>query len=179
MKKEIWREIPEYDGLYKVSNLGNVITLKGKVPRLLTLMKPKDGYIVVKLSHKSISRNHRVHLLVARMFLGHAPSGTHKIVVDHIDNNKDNNRVDNLQLISQRENSSKDVQNKSSKHTGVYYDTARNKWMVRLKIKGVTKYIMRTSDEDFAGEVYKEALQYYLDTGEVLMKYRVKKILTF
>jgi hypothetical protein len=174
MEKEIWKEITGYNGMYKVSNLGNVVTLKGKEPRLLTLMKPKDGYIIVKLSHKSVYKNRRVHLLVAEMFLGHIPDGTHKIVVDHIDNNKDNNRVDNLQLITQRENSSKDVKNKTSKYTGVYFDKSRKRWMVRLKIKGIIKYITRTDDEDLAGEIYKEALQHYLDTGEVLKKYRKK-----
>ena len=53
-------------------------------------------------------------------FFGHVPGG-YKIVVDHIDNNRLNNHVSNLQLITQRENSSKDRKNGTSQYTGVVF----------------------------------------------------------
>ena len=48
-----------------------------------------------------------IHQLVAMSFLGHSPDGTHKVVVDHVNDDKIDNRVKNLQLLSNRENCNK------------------------------------------------------------------------
>lgn len=109
--KEIIKEYP-LDKRYKVSNMGYVIGVKGNK------LKPfidKQNRSVISVG----SKNRYLHQLVAETFLNHTPCG-HKIVVDHIDNNSQNNKVDNLQLISHRENCSKDKKDKTSKYTGVY-----------------------------------------------------------
>lgn len=117
LETEIWRPIPGYENIYEVSNLGRVKSLSRKVIRgnKICLLKEKikkstkngHGYFVIKLHKNKKKQMMRLHVLVAMAFLNHKPDGQ-KIVVDHIDNNKENNTVNNLQLISQRENSTKD-----------------------------------------------------------------------
>ena len=125
MKTEQWRDVPNYEGLYQVSNLGNVKSLDriDNVSRNLKgvyLSKNAlsgSGYVFVYLSKEGKAKSYYIHQLVAISFLGHKRDGF-KIVVDHIDNNKTNNNLDNLQLLSNRENSSKNVTG-SSQYTGV------------------------------------------------------------
>lgn len=107
--KEIYKDIPNYKGLYQVSNLGKIKSLgnnKLKKEKILKNRLSSSGYLHVYLSKNKEGKNFKVHQLIAMAFLNHIPNG-HKIVVDHIDNNPLNNYVENLQLISQRENTSK------------------------------------------------------------------------
>ena len=125
---EIWKDIIGYEGYYQVSNLGNVKCLERRVVkrngfRLIkekkkALIKNSRGYIVCRLSKEGINITRPVHLLVAEAFLNHKSDRSGKIVVDHIDNNKNNNTVSNLQIITHRENNTKDRKNKSG-YTGV------------------------------------------------------------
>jgi CRISPR/Cas system-associated protein Cas7 (RAMP superfamily) len=103
-------------------------------------------------------KTREVHQLVAEAFLGHVPCG-YKLVVDHIDNNKLNNRVDNLQLISQRENASKNMINKTSKYTGVYFDKSRNKYGSRIQINRENIFIGRFDCELKAHLAYQNKLK--------------------
>jgi hypothetical protein len=157
---EIWKNIPEYEG-YQVSNLGNVKSLRfGKEIILKKSVKKKGlrNYYSLDL-YKDKKRKHiKIHKLVAMAFLNHIPDGTQKIVVDHINNNSLDNRLENLQLITQRENASKDKKNKSSKYTGVTWDSTRNKWRVSVKINGRSKHLGRFYCEIEASEAYQKAL---------------------
>jgi len=71
-----------------------------------------------------------------------------------------NNRLDNLQLITHRENISKDRfrHNYSSKYVGVYWDKSRNKWMARIGINKKMKFLGRFTSELEANSAYKTAL---------------------
>lgn len=99
---EEWRPVVGYEGLYEVSNMGNVRnartqkTLKSQMHRYpaLILYKP----LVPKGSQKT---RHLVHRLVAEAFL---PNIDNKPVVDHIDGNNANNSVANLRWVTQYEN---------------------------------------------------------------------------
>ena len=117
--KEIWKDIEGYEGLYQVSDLGRVKSLKFGKERILKQNQTYKGYLVVTLSENGKTKTRNVHVLVAMAFLDHKPDGTQKVVVDHIDNNKNNNTLDNMQLISHRENVSKDRYNETG-YTGVY-----------------------------------------------------------
>jgi hypothetical protein len=148
--KEVWKDVPNYEGIYQVSNLGRVkslyrvierknnkkYTVKGKMlsPGLNT-----QGYEIVVLKDCGHSSTKRVHQLVAMAFLNHTPCG-YDIVVDHIDNNPRNNCTENLQLISQRENASKDRRSKSGV-VGVYWYDKLNKWVARITIKNKQKHL--------------------------------------
>ena len=100
MIKEIWKtavydgEI--YEGLYKVSNLGRILSLNYRNTGKAELLKPgkdKDGYLQVILCKNRENKRCKVHRLVAQTFI---PNPENKPTVDHIDRNKLNNYVGNL-----------------------------------------------------------------------------------
>ena len=100
---ENYREIPGYEGKYAVSDQGNVKSLMTNT--ILSTWPNKRGYVVANLYHQpGKMRQMKVHKLVAMAFLNHEPDGTQTIVVDHIDGNKLNNTLQNLQLITQQQN---------------------------------------------------------------------------
>lgn len=165
--KEIWKDIPEYEGYYQVSNLGNVKSVSrivyrkdGKIQtfkeRILKPAKSKN-YLCVILYKNKIRKNIKVHQLVAMAFLNHIPCG-HKIVVDHIDNDKLNNKVENLQLTTNRHNTSKDKKG-TSKYTGVCWRKARQKWRARIAINGKLKHLGYFENELDAHEAYQDKLK--------------------
>jgi len=94
-----------------------------------------------------------IHKLLAVAFLGHIPSG-HDIVVDHINNNPLDNKISNLQLITQRENLTKDRRGRRSKYAGVNWDRKQKKWKARITINGKCKNNGVLIDEDHIGEAY-------------------------
>ena len=70
---EEWRDIKGYEGLYQVSNLGRIKSLKSNYGRprikILKLKKRKDGYIEINLHKNGVIKTFRVHQLVARSFI--------------------------------------------------------------------------------------------------------------
>ena len=89
--KEIWKPIKGYENLYKISNLGRVISIKTN--KIRKLGYDKDNYLKIELYNKSY-KSVKVHRLVAEAFI---PNPCHYSQVNHIDGNKSNNRVDNLE----------------------------------------------------------------------------------
>ena len=144
-QEEIWKDVPNYDGLYQVSSLGNVKSLsrhakhpKGGISLLKErFLKPSinNKYLLVGLCKNGKRKVFRVHQLVAMSFLNHVPNG-HEIVVDHINNNKLDNRLENLQIITNRENVSKDKKGCTSKYTGVSWCKKHKKWVCFIRYKG-------------------------------------------
>ena len=143
---EIWKDIPDYEGIYQVSNLGNVKSLSRTFLRENKMLinwkerplKPSmssNGKLTVNLYKDKKGKLFQVHQLVAMAFLNHKPNGL-KWVVDHIDNNPINNKLENLQIITQRENSSKDVRKGSSDYIGVSWISKRKKYQATIQIKG-------------------------------------------
>lgn len=100
---EIWLPVTEqrFSLNYEVSNLGRVRNVNGYV-RKATRNK-KNGYFYVTLSVGNKGRNCTVHRLVALAFIGPPPEG--KTDVNHKDSNRTNNRLDNLEWMSRKENS--------------------------------------------------------------------------
>ena len=162
--KEEFRPVPGYEGYYEVSNFGNVKSLTND--KILKPCLGSRGYYKVTLSKDGKTKTIRIHILVATAFLDHVPDG-YKIVVDHIDNNRLNNNLTNLQLISQRNNSSKDKKNGTSKYTGVTWYNASNKWLAQIAINGKQKHLGLFTSEEEAHEVYQNALKIYHDGGDL------------
>lgn len=99
--KEEWKWIKGYEGLYQISNYGNVKSFhKDKNGKELSINNKNGWY----LSFRAMDRERRtstlrIHVEVARAFIGDIPKGYH---VHHKDRNKQNNRVDNLEIIHPR-----------------------------------------------------------------------------
>ena len=110
--EEVWKPIEGYEGLYEVSDKGNVRSLDryvytgaaGMVRRKGVFMKQqtnKKGYKTVMLHDSSRVRSTTVHRLVAEAFI---PNPDNKSQVNHIDTDKTNNSVSNLEWNTQEEN---------------------------------------------------------------------------
>lgn len=108
MDREIWKDIPEYEGLYQISNYGRVksldtiINCKGarnidkhlRHGRILKQSLNQKGYYYVNLSKNGKIKNVRIHRLVAKCFVDN-PSNLK--LINHIDGNKENNYYINLE----------------------------------------------------------------------------------
>ena len=104
---EIWKDIPEYDGLYQASDYGRIFSVKNNCI-LKQLLGTKD-YMLVRLYKKGIGKTLRVHRLVWETFNGPIPKG---IQVNHINEIKSDNRLLNLNLMSCKENCNWGTRNK-------------------------------------------------------------------
>ena len=175
---EVWKDIPNYEGYYQVSNLGNVKSLerfivcgknesaKRKIPE--TILKPSInnvGYYSLKLQKFGVKKTIEIHKLVSICFLGHIANG-YKLVVDHINNNRLDNRSENLQLITQRENTSKDKKNCSSKYTGVCWHILNNRWRASITINNKPKHLGYFKNEIDAHNAYQNALKELLNESK-------------
>ena len=111
MKKEIWKNIENYEGLYQVSNFGKVRSVKRKVKGLngieqvfkgrILIPENIKGYHRVTLSKKNKQTRQLVHRIVAVCFISNIEE---KRCVNHIDGNRFNNNVSNLEWCTHSEN---------------------------------------------------------------------------
>ena len=114
MKEEIFKEIAGYEGLYEVSNLGNVRRVAGKGCKETRVLKPwktKDGYMSVNLCKDGNRKDYLVHRLVAQAFI---PNPDNLPEVNHIDENKENNQVNNLEWCDHKQNCNHGTRNQRS-----------------------------------------------------------------
>jgi len=115
---EIWRDVAGYSGQYQVSNLGNVRNLNWRSAGRIRQLSPcldRDGYLSVCLSDgKGSQKSYRVHRLVAEAFLDDFDSS---LQINHIDENKTNNSVSNLECVSSYENNNFGTRNIRISHS--------------------------------------------------------------
>ena len=103
---EKWKQIKGYESLYEVSNYGNVKSFhKDKNGKSMNLCIQKNNHTnykaLILVDAEGIKKSFRVHRLVAEAFIDNPKN---KRSVNHIDNNGENNKVDNLEWCTQSEN---------------------------------------------------------------------------
>lgn len=104
LQGEEWLPVVGYEGLYEVSNLGRVKRLSNSATckeKILTPQIQRDGYQRVTLSKKGQKKRVSIHRLVAIAFI---PNPENKEQVNHLDTNKLNNNLSNLQWATPKEN---------------------------------------------------------------------------
>lgn len=160
---EIWKDIPGYEGLYQINNLGVVKSLfrydsMGRIIYEKTLTQHNsNGYLKVTLCKNRISKRFSVHQLIAMAFLNHKPCGF-KLVVNHINFIKTDNRVENLEIVTHRENTNRKHLESTSKYVGVHLDKEKNKWRSTIVVNGKQKHLGYFIDEIDAHNTYQKAL---------------------
>ena len=104
---EIWEDIPGYEGYYQISNLGNVKSLKRETnnnhgkEEYIKSQEIRNGYYSVSLWKEGKGKHYTIHRLLAELFI---PNPDDKPQVNHIDGNKLNNNLLNLEWVTQEEN---------------------------------------------------------------------------
>lgn len=119
--EEIWRDIKGYEGLYQVSSFGRVRSLdrldganRRLTGKILKCGTDKDGYLQVTLCKDSTKSTKKIHRLVAQAFVSNSEN---KPEINHIDEDKANNRVNNLEWSTRKENNNHGTHNERSSRT--------------------------------------------------------------
>lgn len=142
--EEIWKVITNYNGLYKVSNMGRIKVASRKIPcgrsnktfiykeKILTQSHTKQNYLRVYLNAPSSKRKmHLVHRLVAKNFI---PNPKNKPQVNHKNGIKTDNRVENLEWVTDQENKNHAVVNNLTL-SGEKHLSAKLTWKEVLEIR--------------------------------------------
>ena len=154
MENEIWKDITEFEGLYQVSNLGRVRSLgfdkyhKGKI--LKQFFDGKGNYLFVGLHKDKKVKQINVHRLVALMFV---PNPNNLPCVNHKDENKTNNRSDNLEWCTIKYNSN-------------YGNAKKNMIDSRIRNNDISEIIRKCKLTKIKNQSYsceKPVIQYSLD----------------
>lgn len=131
---EVWKDVVGLEGYYKISSFGRIFSIKSN--RIL-IRKPKyTGYFDIDLYKDGKCYNKRIHRLVAEAFI---PNPENKPLVNHIDGNKQNNRVDNLEWVTDSENCLHAV------HNSLYVPYAKR--LYHILYNGTEEYEFSTLDE--------------------------------
>lgn len=138
--KEIWKDIPNYEGLYQISNLGRVKSLRGN-EKILKQLINRDGYYVVRIRKDKKRKEYFVHRLIAICFIEYKNNykclddeknklfDINKLTVNHIDKNRLNNDINNLEWCTLRYN--------------IKYSSNTLKIKSLEKLKKIKKYIIK------------------------------------
>lgn len=161
-----WKPIKGYEGLYEISNDGRVRRLRftngshdfEKVRECKQTLNTW-GYMTVNLSKNGKVNTKRVHRLVANAFLGES-----NLQIDHIDGNKQNNRLDNLEYVTPKENTNRAWSKGLAKNSEYQRKIARATMLERWENNNHRKCngIKRTKEEkrEYHRNYYKKHKQF-------------------
>lgn len=154
--EEIWKEVKGFEGLYEVSNYGNVKSLR--MNRNLVPILKTTGYLQVGLAKYGVVKRTTIHLIVVGSFLNHKPNG-YKIVVNHIDLDKTNNKLGNLEIVPARTNCNLKHVPHTSRYTGVHWHNRDKKWRAQIYINSKVKWLGHFNTEIEASNAYEKYIK--------------------
>lgn len=146
---EIWKDIKGYEGLYQVSNLGRVksllfrnnITAKKRETPLIMKFTKRSGYYNIVLRNEKGRKSFQIHRLVAQTFI---PNPNNKPFVNHINFNRLDNNINNLEWCTQKENVQhsicnmkvrKSITHSNTKEKYISYRKSRNEYRIIIDKK--------------------------------------------
>jgi len=147
-KNEVWKEIKGYEGFYEVSNFGRIRSIsryikqknnstkniEGKILKPILNNKGK-GYLMVALSKNGREKRYYIHRLVAEAFISNKYN---KKEVNHIDENPQNNKINNLEWVTHLENSNHGTRGKRiSKNLKEWCKNNRVKKVMQISLNGI------------------------------------------
>lgn len=139
---DVWRDVIGYEGKYQVNTKGEIRSLNYGRMNKICLLKPylgNRGYLSVVLSKGNKTKIKMVHKLVAESFI---PNGDNKPFIDHINNIKTDNRVENLRWVTHKENMRNPLTRKrfseSAKKRPISENALKN-WQKRIYCKELNK----------------------------------------
>lgn len=154
--QEIWKAIPNYEGLYEASNKGRIKSLKRMVysPRYKKMINWPEkilvqdqsnndkGYGRITLSKNGIQERKQIHYWIAITFI---PNPENKPCIDHIDDNPRNNSADNLRWVTWQENNEKEHHRKalSEANKGYKHSEERRKKDREVMLKRIEENGLR------------------------------------
>ncbi len=149
--REEWKDIPEYEGLYQISNLGRVKSLRGK-QKILSQLVNRDGYYIVRIRKNKKRKEYFVHRLMAMCFIEYKNNykyledekdktfNMRGLTVNHIDKNRLNNDIKNLEWCTPRYN--------------ISYSSDTSKIRSLEKLKEIKKYVIKSGiDENIKKDI--------------------------
>lgn len=128
--KEEWKDVVGYKGIYKVSNTGKIINSNGKI---IKQFKDHKGYLITQLSNNKKKKTVRVHRIVAYAFI---PNPENKPQINHINCNKEDNRIENLEWCTNEENKAHAKLNGLCKSSPKGGKNKRSKKVIQYDLKG-------------------------------------------
>lgn len=168
MLNELWRDIPYYEGLYQISNYGRVRSFHKNKTKYKTQRTNNRGYLVVQLYKNGKMKNEYVHRLVALTFI---PNPNHFPQVNHKDEDKQNNYVENLEWCTAKYNNNYGTARQrtiaTSIKNGVYVQSSirmsgeLNPSKQNPKTKGKNSYAKQISCDNKEFTCIKDCAEYY------------------
>lgn len=171
-KEEVWKDVVGYEGFYKVSNIGNVLSCERTTylcdgrerpfsEQVKGLRRSNKGYYFCILYKNSKPKNNLIHRLVATAFL--PKNKLKESQINHKDGVRTNNDVSNLEWCTARENTCHRSFSlpKTSKYTGVFFRKDSGKWRSQIYLNKKKVNIGNFLTEEEAYVAYKEALITY------------------
>ena len=147
------KEITDIPGFpnYGADKKGNIYSYnyrRGGEMKMLKPQKHTEGYSIVTLFADGKQKVCYVHRLIAKTFI---PNTKNKKMLDHINHDKKDNRVENLRWVPRQENAW------NTKATGTTFVKSRNTWMARITKNGETTYLGHFETQEEAHAAYKAA----------------------
>jgi hypothetical protein len=146
-------DIPGFEGLYKINEEGEIISLKRKNPKVLKPGISSKGYKIVALFKDKKQSMKTIHSLLAITYLD-KDYIEKDLVVDHIDEDKLNNKLSNLRLVTNRQNI---TTSKKTKFTGVNM-TIYGKYYASIRIGKQRKHLGTYNTPEEASAAYQQKL---------------------